>query len=485
MKNFAYFIIFIIVFIFSNTSNAGELSIWDYKRDDFIEESLLGKNPLFEKQRQEKIDKELEELLKIKLVPVTLEECLKVAVDNNFRIKEKTHTEKSYKWLERNAYAKFLPDFKYYFSIQHLQGTFLVGNIIPTHVDETPIQSYILVNWNVFNRGKTFFDVKEQRNLHKSAKLLKDFSREEIILNTATNYYQLLRNKVEVDIYKTNLIDRKAQYDLTKARYTVGVGTKFDVYRAEAELAKAKQQYITAFNTIRISQAKLANIMGIDILIPIYPADNMVVEKSLLDCPIENLVEYAKSSRKDLEAERKRIEALKAARTGLYTEFIPDININYAYASYGTARAGLYPSNALTLSVSAPLGKNLGAGTITQVKAETENIKAAQMALTQKTRDIEESVITSNQNSLSAKERVEASKTEVFASGKSLESSIKLMNAGISTFLDVIQAQGLKVNSQVGLAENITDYNIAQVQLLFDSGIISIDNVLNGYQQTP
>lgn len=137
------------------------------------------------------------------------------------------------------------------------------------------------------------------------------------------------------------------------------------------------------------------------------------------------------------------------------------------------------------MSVSAPLGKNLGVETITQVKASTENIKAAQMTLIQKTRDIEETIITSNQNSLSAKERVEASRTEVFASGKSLESSIKLMNAGVSTFLDVIQAQGLKVNAQVGLAENITDYNIAQVQLLFDSGIISIDNVLNGYQQTP
>lgn len=469
----------------SNAATADELNMWDYKRDDFIEESLLGKNPLFEKQRQERIDKELEKLLNVKLVPVNLEECLKIAVDNNFRIKEKKHIEKSYKWLERNAYSKFLPDFKYYFSIQHLKGTFLVGNIVPTDVDEIPIQSYILLNWNVFNRGKTFFDVKEQKNLHKSAALLKDFSREEIILNTTTNYYQLLRNKVEVDIYKTNLIDRKAQYDLTKARYTVGVGTKFDVYRAEAELAQAKQQYITAFNTIRISQAKLANIMGIDILIPIYPADNKVIEKSLLDTPVENLVEYARNARKDLEAERKRIEALKAARNGLYTEFIPDVNINYAYASYGTANAGLYPSNAFTLSLSAPLGKNLGVGTITQVKAETENIKAAQMALEQKIRDVEQAVITSNQNSLSAKERVEAAKAELFASGKSLESSIKLMNAGVSTFLDVIQAQGMKVNSQVGLAENITDYNIAQVQLLFDSGIISIDNVLNGCQQTP
>lgn len=485
MKSFALIFLFSFLMFLQMPSNASELNVWDYNRDDFVGDVLLGKNPAFEKQKQERIDKELEELLKVKLIPVTLEKCLKIAVDNNYTIKEKTHTEKKYQWQKRNAYSKFLPDFKYYFSIQHLQGTFLVGNIVPTDVDETPIQSYILVNWNVFNRGKTFFDVAEQRNLHKSAQLLKNFSREEVILNTATNYYKLLRNKVEIDIYKTNLIDRKAQYDLTQARYRVGVGTKFDVYRAEAELAKAKQQYISAFNTIRVSQAKLANVMGINILLPLYPADNTVKEKALLDCPLENLVDYAKVSRKDLEAERKRIEALKAARSGLYSEFVPDVNINYAYASYGTARAGLYPSNALTLSVSAPLGKNLGVGTITQVKAQTENIKAAQMALIQKTRDIEETVLTSNQNSLSAKERVEAARTEVFASGKSLESSIKLMNAGVSTFLDVIQAQGLKVNSQVALAENITDYNIAQVQLLFDTGIISIDNVLNGYHQTP
>lgn len=476
---------FIIFLAFQTSANAEDVGIWDYKRDDFVEESLLGKSSELEVEKQKKIDKELEELLKVKLVPVTLEECLKIAVDNNFNIKERKHIEKSYKWQKKNAYAQFLPDFRYNFSIQHLQGTYLVGNIVPMHVDEIPIQSYITVDWDVFNRGRTFFDIAEQRHLLKSAELLKNFTREEIILNTATYYYQLLRNKADVDIYKTNLIDRKAQYDLTVARYTVGVGTKFDVYRAEAELAQAKQQYITAFNVIRISQARLANVMGIDILIPIYPSEISVSEKTLLNCPVEDLIEYAINSRKDILAEKKRINALRAERSAIYTEFIPDININYSYANYGTVRAGLYPSNSLTLTVVAPLGEKLGVSTIAKAKASTEEIKAAKMALIQKTRDVEEAVITSNQNSLSAKERVEASKTEVFASGKSLESSIKLMNAGVSTFLDVIQAQGLKVNAQVGLAENITDYNIAQVQLLFDTGIISIDSVLNGYRQRP
>ena len=57
------------------------------------------------------------------------------------------------------------------------------------------------------------------------------------------------------------------------------------------------------------------------------------------------------------------------------------------------------------------------------------------------------------------------------------------MQTGTQTFLDVIQAQNLKVNAQVRLTECITDYNIAQVQLLFESGIITIDNVLNGINQ--
>jgi outer membrane protein TolC len=479
-------VIFICINIIQSSAKSEELKIWDYKRDDFVEESLLGKEPLFEKQKQKIIDTELEKLLNVKLVPITLEKCLRTAVEYNYTIKEKTSTESKYKWEKANAYMKFLPNAIYNFSIQKLSGTYLVGNIVPLQANEVPIQNYFTISWSVFNKGQTFFEVSEKKNLYKSAQLLKNFSREEVILNTATYYYQLLKNKAEVGIYKTNLIDRKAQYDLTIARYTVGTGTKFDVYRAEAELANAKQSYITAFNILRVSQAKLANIMGIDITCPLYPEAITVKEKNLVKYDLPYLIDCGKKSRKDLMAEEKRIEALKAARSSIYTEFIPDINVNYSYAIYGTVKSGLYPSNSITLTLSESLGQNLGAGTITRAKASTEEIKAAIYALTQKRRDVELSIITSNQNTLSAKEKVSSSKIEVFSAGKSLENSIKLMNAGGVTFIDVIQAQGIKVNAQVKLAENITDYNIAQIQLLFDSGLISIEGILNDEDnQTP
>lgn len=176
---------------------------------------------------------------------------------------------------------------------------------------------------------------------------------------------------------------------------------------------------------------------------------------------------------------------MKAERNALFTEFVPDVKFTYIHARYGTRRVGTFPSDTFTINLSAPLGQNCGVGTLTRVKSSNYKIQSAQYELEQHTRDIEESIITSTQNSKSAEERIEASKKEVFASGKSLENAIVLMNVGEQTFIDVIQAQSLKVSAQVGLTQNITDYNIAQVQILFDAGIISIDNVLNGTQQEP
>lgn len=460
-------------------------TIWDYARQDFITDALSGNMSFFDSKKQEIIDKEVEQNLGIKLIPTDLETCLKAAVEHNYTLKEKKFETRQNLWEKRNAYAQFLPTAEYNYSIYWLSGTFLVGGIVQDHVHEIPIQSNFTFNWDFFDKGKSFFGVSQRRSLYKASIAMQEFTREEVILKTATEYYTLLKNKTEIDIYATNMLDRKAQYDLTNARFQVGVGTKFDIYRAEAELAKAKQQYITAFNAIRTTQAKLANTTGIDVLTPLYPKDNVINEKNLSDIEVDKLIELSKKERQDIVAERKKISAMKAERSSQYTDFIPSVNAGFVYAKNGVKRFGLYPSTTFLITVNAPLGKRLGIGTFTKIKAYNEQIKAMETALIQKLRDIEASIITSKQDSASAKERIEASKKELFAAEKSLESSIVLMNTGEATFLDVIQAQGLKVAAQVGLAQNIADYNISQVQILFDAGIISVDSILNGVNYKP
>lgn len=494
MKIVFYFLIIILIFIQNPVfaeeqqhpiKTLGEKTIWDYKRDDFIDRTLAGDDSVFAQQRQKEIDKELEKNLNITLVPITLEKCLKIAVSNNYNIKQKKAVERQNFWNEANAYSRLLPNLQYSYTSEWLSGTYLVGGIVPDYVSENPLSSFMTLDWSAFERGRVIFDVIQRRYLHQSAEALLKFSRDETILNTAVSYYELLQRKAELDIYTTNVVDRQAQLDLTTARYNAGAGTRFDIYRAEAELARAKQEFITAFNSIRVAQAKLANYMGIDVTIPVYPEEISIIKKQLLDEELDCLIDKSKTARQDLIAERKQIEALKTERNAIFTEFVPDVKFTYVHARYGTRRAGTFPSDTFSINIVAPLGKNLGINTLTQVKSANYKIKSEQLNLIKHSRNIEENIITSTQKAKSASERIESSKKEVFASDKSLESSIVLMNVGEQTFIDVLQAQSLKVNAQVGLTQNITDFNISQVQILFDTGIISIDGVLNGIYKSP
>lgn len=462
-----------------------DTTIWEFSKDDFVEHILKGDETFFQKQNREKVEAELEKILDIKLVPTDLKTCLEVAIEQNYAIKAKTAEVKENLWYKRYGYARIVPDSTYNYQSKWLQGTYLVGGIVPASVNEDTIQSYFDFIWNVFDQGKVFFYISQRRSLHKAAIAQKEFTKDEIILNTTLTYYDLLNKKAELDVYSTNLIDRTAQYKLTQARYQAGVGTRFDIYRAEAELAKAKQDYVTAFNTIRTSQAKLANYTGIDVTIPLYPKETKIEPKELIQEKPETLIEWAKISRQDLIAEKKRIDAAKAERSSQYMDFVPNITFEYQNAWFGTKRRGLFPSNTFTLSLTAPLGQNSGFGTFTKIKAHTAHVQAMKHNWTQMLRNIETNIITSYQASESAKERIEATKQEVYASEKSLENSIVLMNAGLATFIDVIQAQNLKVNAQIRLIQNITDFNKSQAQILFDSGVISKDNVLNGMEHNP
>ena len=55
------------------------------------------------------------------------------------------------------------------------------------------------------------------------------------------------------------------------------------------------------------------------------------------------------------------------------------------------------------------------------------------------------------------------------------------LDAGEGILIDVIQAQTFKTRTRIELVNSIIRYNIAQVQMLFDSGTINKDDILKQY----
>ena len=128
------------------------------------------------------------------------------------------------------------------------------------------------------------------------------------------------------------------------------------------------------------------------------------------------------------------------------------------------------------------LGRNMGFGTITQAKAKQAEIDKNIVDLEQSLRDIKESILKDYYESKISKDRIKISNGQTELATQSVKLAELRLDAGEGILIDVIQAQTFKTRTRIELVNSIIRYNIAQVQMLFDSGIISKDEILKAYK---
>ena len=484
MKNFSVLLMF-LTFLMSAFQPvfAKDNLIWHLQEDDFLENISSEKSPITE-EKKIFLEGEIKKYLDTDVTYANLTDCILTAAQNSYDLKINYHELRATNWEFWAKTAELIPDFSYSFDISDLRGEFLVGGVVPIRVHETVIQSSFDLIWDITNQGKTIFEMAAIKNAIKSASYNLDYTLDEVLYNTAMNYYNLLGRKLEIDVYRVNLQDREEQLKMIKAKYEMGLSSKFDTYRAEAEAARAKQEYITLFNSLRYLQARIANIMGIDVGTTVYPIEQTIRIQNIIDpsYDVEKLYKIALKERDDLNRKRKEIKALEIRQNEVYADFIPKIAIMASHQQVGTVRLGLRTNDSVTLQVTAPLGKNLGANTIARARMENEKLKAEKLKLKQMERQVKEDIISSYYDSKTQLEKIEAAKKEVFSAEESLKISLIRMEIGEATFLDVLQAQQAKTEARQILVQHIVDYNKSQIQTLFNIGLITKCAVLTNYR---
>lgn len=269
-----------------------------------------------------------------------------------------------------------------------------------------------------------------------------------------------------------------------QARYQIGIGSKYDILRAEAQFADAKQQFISALNDLRLKQAQLANIMGINVTLTLYPFEHAVAPRELVQKKnsIDCLYNVALKAREDVQTKRAQIRSLVNLKNKNYTDFAPNINLSFEFARVGTTAASLSSNRTFSLNVEVPLGKKLGVGTLTQKNADLAKIKTAGFELTNLERQIKESIVGSYYSSKTALEKIDSNKIQVKAADEGLKFSLIGFDVGQNTFIDVLTSQTEKTSARQQLLRSIIEYNKAQAQLLFDTGLISPKSILLNYK---
>ena len=137
-------------------------------------------------------------------------------------------------------------------------------------------------------------------------------SRNQTVLDTKNAFYEVLRSRAFMSVADQAVKNAQDREKTTQTYLTAGTGTRFDVLRAQTEVANAQQNLIAARNRVNLATASLNNVIGLDQNTPTEVAETR--EQPVVETTFDTAVAEAYDTRPEiLQAEAQ----VRAAEKGL------------------------------------------------------------------------------------------------------------------------------------------------------------------------
>ena len=121
----------------------------------------------------------------------------------------------------------------------------------------------LTVTQNLFNGNRTVNGVRQaESNIFGARESLRN-TEQNVLLNGATAYMDVLRDTAILDLRKNNIIVLEEQLRQTRDRFIVGEVTRTDVAQAESSLATGRSDYFTAQANLQTSIANYRQVIGV------------------------------------------------------------------------------------------------------------------------------------------------------------------------------------------------------------------------------
>lgn len=415
---------------------------------------------------------------------LSLTESLNIALKQNFDIQSIIAEKDRQKWLYRGQLATFLPDVTLDYTRTNFDGALLVGGVFVVEETGRSITEGLNANSEIFDGFKRIYDTKTFRNLYKSSIKQQDKTVNQVLLDTATQYYRLIQLKYNIEVFKSSLESVQEQLKINQEQFDAGIGTKFDVLRAEAEVASILQRLIESKNNYRLAQAQISQTMGINIFTLVIPLENELKKKDLFknSFNLAELVDTALRNQPDVAIAQYDLNATRAKRNSAFSAYLPTISIRERWAKVGFDQSNLGDNRTRQVIATWTGGNHLGLKTFSEIKAYNQEIKKAEINKIIALRQVEQNVLEDYNKINTAKAVIEAANKEVVSTDESLRIAIIRQKAGVGIYVDVLNSQTTKNTAMLKYLNALSDYNIFQSQLLYEIGLISVSNLIEGFE---
>jgi outer membrane protein TolC len=399
-----------------------------------------------------------------------LEDCKRIAIENNRKLKNSRLEIQAAQQLEKEAFTNYFPSISAsgtgILPKDPLVSMSLAG--MSLGVLDKGFQTGITVTQPIFAGGKIITGNKLADLGTEVSRFQAKLSENEVLLNTESLYWQLLslyEKEHTLDIVDTQLDTLLKDVELS---YKAGLITHNDVLKVKLKKNEIESARINLENGIKLVKMSLCQQMGIDLA----EADQFKInipDIENVESPMNYYVDHKSvlADRMESKLLDKNIEVTKLQTKMKRGDYLPTVAFGASY--YGENIVDKWRSNGIVFaSVSIPLSGWWGGSHAIKRQRIQE-----QIALNNKI-DTEEQLLLQMQNVKNeldnAYKQILLAKDGVEQSTENLRLNTNYYKVGTVTLTDVLDAQTLLQQNRDKYVESYTDYQKRRIEYLQVTG---------------
>lgn len=407
---------------------------------------------------------------------LTLDDCFHIALNNNPSITISELDVESAKTGIQGSYSSILPNISTGLNWSHNnQGEreYYVGGIKEIQ-PETASNSYnfgLSYNQTIYDGGGGWNQIKLAKNNFRSAKASQKQLRQNLRVNIAKQFYNILKAKQLLQVYKKSLKTSQQQLKKTEEMYKLGQVAKKDLFKAKVQKGNDELNIIKQSQNISALKHEIAQLMG-------YKSSDFIIIEKEYTAPRKY---HLDTSLEKTFANNMELQNLKFEKTSANLQYnlsksklSPSLSTNISYSKGGSQLDRIYSdvdkfwNTSIGLNLNIPLFQGFSRKTdIQQAQISYQQydarIKSLKLEIIQRIKNSHENLTTYDKMLAINKLNLQSAKEDL----RSAQENYQLQNA---TILEVLDAQANLAEAQSNLIETKYNAKIAEMNLRYNLG---------------
>jgi len=416
--------------------------------------------------------------------PLTLQECIKIALENNTSLLRAEASHKDTQLLKSVARADFMPSIGVGLGYNHTR----VGASSQIFVDpvtglQRPVQegytsrtysSGISVSQTFYDGGYSIANYKKSRNDEKASRFNLESTRQMTIYNVEESCLALLKSQALLEVYRETIRSSEEALKKAQSMELIGAAPRSDVLKAKVKFESDKMRFIQAENEVEVARANLNYVLGFDVNRQTEVSDPSI--ETRWDLTYDEAVELAKDNHPELKKRNFEIESARNEIRMAKSSYLPQLtgSLNYSWYNEKLSNIGNMFDEDYNWTGRINLGISLFEGFSRPANVSRAKIgyKSLKILESETERNVLLEVKTAFLGMKAAEKQIEVANESLLSAEEDLKQSTTRYQLGAGTMLEQIDAQVAITSARANKIQADYDYRLAITRMKKSIGML-------------